>query len=259
MSAISVLLEWRFSPPDYFEEAITVSRDDYTMVIDNGKVEARITSASYDANPSMRAVLHEALNGRFLAVQLFSHKPYDLSKPTMIRLHPDGRRDIFVEAEAAALKLSTHTVDIQLKDKNGNVISDSKRDRIEKKKSLAELVSAYLPTDELLSQLLKSYDDGVRDPDNELARLYDIRDALCEKFGGESATRSTLGVTSADWSRLGQLCNSEPLRQGRHRGRSTGALRDATEGELAEARRIALALVEAYLQHLENSPGAGAR
>ena len=256
MNAV-IVLEWQFSPPDYFEEGITISRHDYRMTIADGKVEARIDSAIYEANPSMRQELHGALNDRFLGVQLLSHRAYELSDPTMIRLHPDGRRDIFMELEPGCLVMSGGTVDFQVTDKNGNVVVDTRRDRIEKKKSLAELVSTYRATDALLASLLRSYDAGVRDPDNELVHLYEIRDALFVKFGGKSAVCSALGISAADWSRLGQLCNNEPLRQGRHRGKSAGALRDATDGELAEARRIARAMVEAYLQHLEAVRGTG--
>lgn len=97
----------------------------------------------------------------------------------------------------------------------------------------------------------------MRDSNNELVHLYEIRDALSVKFGGETSARAALAITSSQWSRLGQLCNIEPLRQGRHRGKTSGALRDASEAELTEARGIARAMIEAYLQHLEASALAG--
>jgi len=249
MSAVTVVLEWQFSPPDYFEESITISRKDYVMVIDSGHVKATIASAVYDADPSMRTSLHEALNDRMHGVQLLNHRPFELSKPTVIRLHPDGRRDISIELTGVQATASCGVVDVQVSDKDGNVLSDSKRDRIEKKKTLAELVSMYRAGDVLLTSLLKSYDAGVRDPDNELVHLYEIRESLSAHFGGEASARAALSVGLSNWSRLGQLCNSEPLRQGRHRGKSVGVLRDATEGELAEARGIVRGMIEAYLRH----------
>lgn len=91
---------------------------------------------------------------------------------------------------------------------------------------------------------------SVKDPDNELVHLYEIGDALAKKFG--DAVRAKLGITRAQWSRFGRLANNEPLRQGRHRGKNAGNLRDATEGELQEARGIARTMIEAYLQFLEN-------
>lgn len=248
-----VVLEWTFSPRDYFEEVIEISRQDYTMTIADGKVQAKIDSTFYEVNPSLRRTLHDALNDRFLGVQLLTHRAYELSNSTMTRVHPDGRRDIFIEAEPFSIVISGGTVDFTVTDPDGNVITDSKRDRIEKKKSIAELVTTHRAIDGILASLLRSYDAAVRDPNNELVHLYEVREALSVKFGGESGAHSALGITSPQWSRLGQLCNNEPLRQGRHRGKTGGALRDATEGELTEARSIARAMIEAYLQHLESS------
>jgi hypothetical protein len=256
MSAV-VVLEWRFSPPDYFEAPIAIARDDYTLTIADGKAEARIDCATYDANPLMRQALHDELSDRFLGVQLLSHRAYELSRSTMTRVHPDGRRDIFVEPEPARIVLTAHPVDLQIRDKNGNIIADSKRDRIERKKSLADLVSAYRASDETLASLLRSHNAAVRDPNNELVHLYEIRDALSVKFGGEKTLRTALGISSSNWSRFGELCNVKPLRQGRHRGKIGGALRDATEAELAEARGIARSWIEAYLRYLDTSTPKG--
>lgn len=255
MGAVTVVLEWQFSPPDFFEESITISRDDYTMVIDKGKVEARIAADTYDGNTSMRTVLHEALEARFLAVQLLTRKPYQLSKSKMTHVDQDGRKHFFFEPEAGHIRSTGCPIDTQYKDKDGKVISDSRQDRIEKEKRFADLISKYSTRDFVLVCLLKSYNASVHDPDNELVHLYEIREALSNSFGGEGATRSTLGVSSSDWSRLGHLCCNEPLRQGRHRGKFTGTLRDATDGELAEARGITRVMIEAYLYYIDRTIG----
>ncbi len=100
--------------------------------------------------------------------------------------------------------------------------------------------------------MLNSYHTAVADSNNELVHLYEIREGISAKFGSESAVRKLLNISSSQWSRLGQLCNNEPLKQGRHRGKTIGALRDASESELAEAREISRAMIEAYLQYLED-------
>jgi hypothetical protein len=256
MSAI-VVFEWSFTPPHYFEGPIEVVRDDYTLTIAHGKAEARLDSAAYEANPSIRQTLHEGLNDRFLGVQLLTHRAYELSRSTMTRVHPDGRKDVFLEVEPARIVITGHPVDFQVRDKDGNVIADSKRDRVEKKRSVADLVSTYRASDATLASLLRSHDAAVRDPNNELVHLYEIRDALSAKFGGEREARSALGISSADWSRFGLLCNNEPLRQGRHRGKIGAALRDATEAELVEVRRIARSMTEAYLLHVDSLARSG--
>jgi hypothetical protein len=248
-----VVLEWKFSPPDYFEEAIHIKRDDYVLTINNGTVEARIRPETYDKDQSMRDRLHASLNDRFLGVQLFSHKPYELSKASMYRLHPNGRRDITIFPEPIVIKVSIGEPDIIVKDKDGTIITDSRQERIQKKQELAELAEKYRQKDPFVASILRSYNEAVNDPDNELVHLYEIRDSIAKRFGGESAAQSELGITGKRWSRLGKLANDEPLKQGRHRGKSPGVLRDATEGELREARSIARNLVEALLDYLESS------
>lgn len=250
-SAITVLLEWTFSASDYFEEPITISRDDYSLIVESGTIRATVAAATFDADPSMRTRLHESLIDRMHGIQLINHKPFELLKPNLIRVCPDGRRDIFVEPEGGKLTLTGGVVDFRVTDKDGNLLHDSKRERLDRKRNLADLVNKYRPNDVLLKTLLASYDASTRDPNNELVHLYEIRESLAARFGGETETRTGLGLSASDWSRFGQLCNSEPLRQGRHRGKSVGNLRDATEGELTEARSIARSMIEAYLNYRE--------
>ena len=250
--SVIVILEWDFSPPNYFEEPIEISRQNYVMTIEAGKATATINYATFNNNPSLREELHESLNNRLLGVQLFSHVPYELSSSKIFHIHPDGRKDIFIELSSVSCVMFAGSLDTLHTDKDGNIISDSKRDRIEKKRSLSELVITHKPNDPLVAALLSSYQTAVSDPNNELVHLYEIRDALSKKFGNEGKARKNLTITSSQWSRLGQLCNDEPLKQGRHRGKAIGTLRDASESELVEARKISLTMIEAYLQYLED-------
>ena len=251
--SVIVIFEWTFSPPDYFEVPIEVVRSDYTLKIAHGKAEAKVDAATYDASPSIRETIGQGLNDRFLGVQLLTRQAYELSVSTMTRVHPDGRRNVILEVGTGHFKITGQPVDFRVTDKDGNITADTKRDRIEKKRSLAELVSTYRASDQTLASLLRSHNAAVRDPNNELVHLYEIRDALSVKFGQDKKARTALRISSADWSRFGRLCNDEPLHQGRHRGKTGGvALRDATESELSEARRIALGMIEAYLLYLDS-------
>lgn len=248
----TVILEWDFSPLNYFEEHIEISRENYVMSIDTGKVTATIDYAIFNENPSLREELQESLNNRFLGVQVISHAPYELSNSKMIHIDADGHKHIFIELNSAVLVMTGGSVDLQVKDKDGNIISDSKRDRVERKKNLAELIAKHKPNDPQVAALLHSYHTAVTDPNNELVHLYEIRDALTKKFGNASNAQMRLAITKSQWSRLGALCCTLPLKQGRHRGSFTGLLRDASENELKETRNISLAMIEAYLQYLES-------
>jgi hypothetical protein len=102
--------------------------------------------------------------------------------------------------------------------------------------------------------MLQSYDSAVRDPHDELVHIYEIRGALAARFGSKAKAVSKLRLSNNDWNRLGELCNVLPLKQGRHRGENITALRDATEDELAEARLLATAMIEAYMKYIDATP-----
>jgi hypothetical protein len=59
-----VVLEWQFSPADYFEEPDEIVREGYELSISVGKIEARIDAAFYDTDLSLRQKLDDELNAR---------------------------------------------------------------------------------------------------------------------------------------------------------------------------------------------------
>jgi hypothetical protein len=243
-----IVLQWTFSPPDYFEAPVLIHRDDYDITIIEGKIEARLEPRVYDGNPALKDIIEDALNDRFRGVQLISHGNYELSYAGRFRVHPDGHKEFFI----------TMTEVVGISDKadivathDGNIIFDSHKERIVKKAEIADLAEKYGNKDHLARSLLASYHAAVKDPDNELIYLYEIREALARELGGEDQTINKLRLSKVKWRTLGRLADNEPIKQGRHRGRFIGVLRDATEAELKEAREIAQNLILAYLQFLE--------
>ena len=124
MSAGTVILEWQFSPPDYFEEPLTITGEDYVMVIGGGRAKAAIAAEVCDANPFMRAELDEAWRDRLHAGQLKSANPFELSQPTLFRRHADGRMDHFTEPGAGQLKTAGHKADLKIAENDGNMLID---------------------------------------------------------------------------------------------------------------------------------------
>ncbi|MBZ5565847.1 MAG: hypothetical protein LAP13_25935 [Acidobacteriia bacterium] len=245
-----VILEWTYTPTEFFEEAIHIGHEDYQMKIEGGKVEARIRPDIYDKIPMMRDALHEALNFRFLSRQFLTHKLYSLSKSSESRLYPDGRKNVRIFAESIMMTCAVGSADILLKDTNGNVIIDSRQDRVHREKELGTLVEKHRSKDKLIALLLKSYSDAVNDPKNELVHLYQIQEALTTRFGKKKAP-TKLGIDPTQWDGFKALADDKPLRQGRHRGRNADKLRDATEAELEQARTFVRKLIEAYLRYID--------
>lgn len=147
--------------------------------------------------------------------------------------------------------MRTSDCDAVLVDAAGNIKFDSKAERIKATKDFAELAARHA-NDALSLSLLKSYNAAIDDPSNAFVHLYEIRDALKKKFGGEGNACSTLKISRTHcWGRLGQLADGEPLLEGRHRGARVGKLRHATPAELDEARGIAREMIRKYLEWLE--------
>jgi hypothetical protein len=147
--------------------------------------------------------------------------------------------------------MSAGTVDLVVKDKDGYIVSDTKRKRLDKQKRFASLIDKHRPSDATFDQMLKSHQKSVKDSDNELVHLYEIRDSLSVRFGSKKNAIQKLGLTSAEWDEIGKLANTLPLKQGRHRGKAVGALRNAEIVELEKARKSVAYLIEKYIEYLE--------
>jgi hypothetical protein len=249
-------LEWDFEPPDYFEQSFEVVRDDYTLTVEAGKARVLIPAERFESDLSLRDKVHAALNDRFLAVQALTFWPYKLSDSHRIRLHPDGRRDVFIELKSATAIAIGGTVDIRYASADGRTIVDTKAERVADKRKFAEQIEQLRPRSPVLAAMLASFGAATRDPQNELVHLYEVREALATELQGSHAAMRILGIPREAWSRLGELCNDLPLRQGRHRGRMGVALRDATHEELEEARSLARSMLRSYVQHLQGESGA---
>ncbi len=248
--------EWTFSPPDYFEEPFKISASNYELNVGSGKALATVDEMVHEANTSIRDSLQNELIGRFLGTQVACFIPYQLSKPVKTLFHADGRRSAFAEIEGLTMKASLGSVDVMITDAQGNVVTDTKRDRIAKVTSLSERIAKYRLLDRALDLTLRSHNAACREPEIELVRLYEIRDALRTRFGTESNCKKKLGLTRTEWSDFGRVCNELPLREGRHNGNATSGLRSATTDELALVRNFAQRMIEAYLKYLELSGDA---
>lgn len=243
------VVEWTYSPSDYFEQRVRIVNEHYELTIQNGKAEARINAEHGDPRPELRDQLNTDLNLMFIGIQLLSHQPYELSRPSVYCRHPDGKRDVFAEVHFVAT--GSLSADFKITDRNGNVVADSRAERIERKRLLATLAATHGGHDLVAGKILQSYSKAVKEPDNELIRLYEIREALDEAFEGKKQAIKALKVSKAQWQKLGQLANDTTLRQGRHRGKTLSGLRDATKDELNTARAIAIEMVVNYLKYLE--------
>lgn len=247
---VTVQLEWKYSPETYFEEPIQISFEGGDLEIRDGVAIAKIDPKIYHADNSIPEVLTRKIESRLHAVQIMTHKYYELS-PSRTDIRDDGKKNHYLEVESCVTTTNIGQVEIVVTDKDGNIIADTKRDRLDKQNRFACLVDKHRQSDAVLDQMLTSYQESVKDPHNELVHLYEIRDSLVVKFGSKKNAIRELDITNAQWDEIGQLANALPLKQGRHRGKAAGALRNAEITELEKARKSVVYLIEKYLEYLE--------
>jgi hypothetical protein len=245
------IVEWTYSSANHFEEPMQFSYEGYELTIQDGKAKAK---ASRQPPPELLDAMHTNLNNRFRGIQLVSHKPYKLSSPSVTCIGADGKGTLSLKL-ADPVKVSENGDRIII-DKEGNVVSDTKAERISRMRDLSTLAAKYGGSDTVAGKILQSYNNAIDDADNCLVHLYEIRDALAKHFGGEQGARNALKVPKKQWQELGTLANTDPLKQGRHRGEHIAELREATEDELNRAMNIAAKMIEQYLKHLDQNKAA---
>lgn len=254
MSKIAeIQLEWKYTPSDYLETPIKISELGINLEISKGVAIARIDPEIFGNNSSISADLTKIVENRLYAVQLVTHKKFSLGKPARSDLREDGKKNIFIEVDSIKINLSLGTPDLIITDSDGNIISNTKKERLDKQQWFSETVDRHRTTDVTLDQILKSYQMSVEDPDNELVYLYEVREALARKFGGQATAMEKLCLNKTQWDIIGILANNEPFKQGRHRGNWVGNLRAAELSELEKARKSAALLIEKYLIYLEQN------
>ncbi len=244
-----LLLKWEYRPENYFNVRIQILDTNYDIIIENGIVEANVYHPECDNAQNIYEKLHSKIKAIFLGQQLVNTKPYTLSKPVLHKEYADGTQDITVFPACCTIKITAFNVDVVIKDKNGTITNDSCKGRILHEKEIANLIYKHC-SDTTLISILSSYNSAIRNPENELIYLYEIKDALQKHFNGHKNACNALGIRQSTWKELSKLANHEPIKQGRHRGQHIGNLRNATESELLKARTIAQNFIEAYLIYL---------
>ena len=248
-----VQLEWKYTPEKYFEEPICFKDEGFKLSISDGIALARIDPYFYSKNKGIKEQLTNLIENRLHARQIMFHEKFTLSKASRSDLRKDGAKNVFVELDSLVMSSSIGSVDIIVQDKEGNIVSNTKQDRMDKQNWFADTIDKYRSIDPTLDQMLRSYHQSVHDPADELVHLYEIRDALSSRFGNTDKALKNLRITKKEWDIIGDLANAQPFEEGRHRGKSAGLLRPAGDHELNIARECARNLVEKYLKFLESS------
>jgi len=242
--------EWNYTPKNFFEAPVSFDAEGIAFTAAAGAATAVVPGTLVQDVNEQRLRVHRVLERRFMARQLVSHRAFTLPKPSLCRRYADGRQDAYVFPEGAVVRISGGIADMVLIDADGNVVQDTKRDRIAREARLAELVARH-GANPVVAKLLDSRKVASQDSANELVYLAEIEEALSSYFAGEREAMDTLGFSKPDWDKLTRPANDPTNPAGRHRGKHLGEMRRPSRAELEEARRIAALMIERFLEHLD--------
>ena len=241
-------LEWTFEPNDYFEGTYRYAAGEFDITVADGRAVATLKVPANPVPDHLDRAIRKNLRNIFLARQLTVHRSFKLLGPTTYQ-SAAGCKTASTRVRGEIVLVMGMQSDIVGRDSAGNVIYDSRRERIA---MLNEIVPKLEQSPDLYG-MCESYDRSTSDPDNEFLHLYEIRDALCEHYGNGERARKALAISRNDWNRLGELANEKPFDQGRHRGKHPAGRRAATRSELEEARTLVQNWIIAFARAVKGS------
>ncbi|WP_336979881.1 hypothetical protein [Altererythrobacter fulvus] len=242
------ILEWTYTPKEYFEVPITVSFSGGSIELSNGNASGEFDGRFYTEGREFRDRADAFLRSQFRAQLVKSLKPFTLNHAGFYRRHPDGRTDACAFPETVVIRFFSTSPDMISRDAAGNIIQDTRAERLADRAKFRAAIACLYETDRVLKRMLDSIENALRDPDNFLIHLYEVRDALASEFGSDAQAKAALTISSADWSKFGRMANEDPLLEGRHRGKRDN-LRKATQDEIDWARKFCGTLIEGYVHY----------
>jgi hypothetical protein len=242
---LSVEMVWHYEPRDFFEIPAR-----FTLVV--GALEVASGQATLivpvEDEPDARSLLDQAtgeVEGVFDARSLVAGKAYGLDHKRYCTVDDQGGRGTTIFPDTIVTPMEVFSPTIVTVDAAGRTITDPNAERRVAELEYVQMLADKRRTSRLVDRMVASYRRSLEDPDNALVHLYEVRDAVVQHYGSGATAQTRLGIPATDWSRFGKLANDEPIREGRHRGKSGQPLRPATKAELAEARGFAKRLIDA--------------
>ena len=209
---------WSYEPRDLFEQAENLEIEGDIL-----RVEAGAAVATFSGDQSKDLVLQGRLTDelhRLLVGQAFARRKSAglIRSPSVVVVDDAGNRAVTLVVEDCVHVHASGQADILARDADGQIVRDTRAERIARQHNVRGRVAHWLARDPFLATLIDTHRRAAEDSPNFLVHLYAIREAVRVKFASEPQAKFTMGISSAKWTRLGLLTNELPLQEGRHTG-----------------------------------------
>lgn len=250
-------MQWSYTPEDILNESYNYIENHFELKIKEGKAIILFEHPDFcldDINDEMINRYKSYVSKAIKSIEFIKKRLISIGGLVIKQIHEDGSEDtkVFVKSLGGSIS-STFTANLIIRDSDGNIIENTRDERINQRNNFIDRVLDNGVFNNRLQQLLNSYSNSLDDPDNEFFYLYEIRDGLSVTFEGKYDAISKLNITENDWRELGRITNVEPYKEGRHRGDHLDEeLIPAPANEKKIAREIAIKMIKAYIEFISN-------
>lgn len=245
-----IIMKWKLNPSDFLGgyESELFSR--LQAKIEDGEIT--ITRETQDViDPSKeRDQIQRIIYNYLLSISLVHRKVAFSLIPTDLAVESEGTR--YLNAEVGIYVLSRMDIDCIITNKDGQIIADTKKERMARQQKLFDLINNY-GGDPTALKILESYKNALDHGEKLLVYLYEIRDTLSKYFGNDETAKQMLNLSSRKWSKFGKIANDQSIKQSRHYSELSANSREITETERNLALSFAQNMIENYLKYLQQN------
>jgi hypothetical protein len=270
---------WTYTPADFFEAPFEFAGQGFTVTVNNGVAEAMVEPAIFESGAGARmgrrkpqpkkgaseaepkadvsggkfradirsALEHRARPRRWASLREFSLLGVSWKGPPI-----DGVRKHYAEVTlqgTGTTSTEVGTPGVYHLGADGQPSLDLAQHHRQQRLGARLALHGH---DATVEAMVRGLDASLSDGADVLIRLFEVRDALTQKFGTKSTVPcQALGIQHEEWKWFGDLCNVPSTTKSRHLGKSTGPLKETSAEDIDKARRMSVAMLERYLDHLE--------
>lgn len=246
---ISIQLKWTYEPNNFLETKQHLEHNGIAIEIFDGCATASLAADTPNVD-EIKEELTSRIDTILTAAQLMRPRKYKLIFGCRLDILEDSKQTYYLAVGGVLLSTSSSQVDLVIHNSDGGIQFDSKAERIKKEALLSEKLAVIDHTDPHLVSMRNSFNKLLGEHHNTFKLLYDMKEALNNKFRDRHLIIETLKISEADWRWIGEYANNQPLEESRHIGKFVGETRNATTEELEKARNVGSSLIQAYVEYL---------
>ena len=169
-----------YTPADLFPEPQEWACDGYTLTASNGRVVATIPPEGDDPGTIERVRREMGVHIRVEALNVGKVAGVSGSF-NVLHISEDGGVGVAITPASAIIKLTGTVPDSSSTDPEGNLVADTRAQRIAAQEWLRGAFVRH-SSDPTAARILGMLQDSLRYPKRELAHLWDVAEALEERF-----------------------------------------------------------------------------